>query len=516
MIMPMKMKVLLIEDNAEFADMMKQVLLRNSEASFDVECAKKLQEGVDVLESHDVDAILLDLTLPDSRGLDTYTQIHNKAPHTPIVILTGMDDETCALEAIRNGAQDYLVKGQVRFEVIPRVVRYSIERNRVNQASAPKPAVSKPIAMDSAVMNDKLKACGLYPWLLASFEDKASDLFLTIGEAPTLKVPQGFKKLGEQAVSAQQMSKIIETILNDEQMKEFVAGKEVDLSIELDQLSRFRVNVFKAKGGASLAFRPIPRVIPTLDSLGLPSVLRELTKLTKGMVLVTGPTGNGKSTTLAAFIDEINRRDERHIITIEDPIEYVIPHQKCLIHQREVELHTRSFADGLRSALREHPDIIMVGELRDLETISMAVRAAETGHFVLATLHSGTTTEAITRILDVFENGQKGQIQASLAQSLQAVVTQRLLKKMDGTGLVVATEVLIPNPAIRNIIRAGQLAQIKMYLEMGRKEGMRTMEHSVKELAEKGLIPLSAMEEFGPAVKIEPLKPVKKGLFQRK
>jgi twitching motility protein PilT len=489
-------KVLVVEDNPGFLRLVSDILVGSKKPFFEIQSAATLSQAAACLEqTPNIDAVLLDLTLPDSQGLDTFTRLHTQAPQLPFVILSGVDDESLALDAICQGAQDYLVKGQSEVTTLRRVIHYAIERNRLSKAHGNPPKASSDLPVSQNAVSASLEACGLLGCLKEAVAQKASDLFVSINESPTLKVDGGFKRLPQTAVTQERISEMIDVILSEAQKKLFSQGKEIDLALEAPGLSRFRVNVFKTSLGSALAFRPIPKTIPNIDELGLPPVLRELTKVTRGLILVTGPTGNGKSTTLAAFVDEINRRDEKHIITIEDPIEYVIAHQKSLVHQREVELHTRSFADGLKSALRENPDIIMVGELRDLESIGLAIRAAETGHLVLGTLHSGSTVQAITRILDVFESGLKGQIQTQLAQSLQGIITQKLLKRADGQGRIVATEVLIPTPAIRNLIRSGQLQQIKMYLEIGRKEGMHTLEQNIKELIAQGLVGPEALVE---------------------
>lgn len=496
-------RVLVVEDNPGYANLIQKILMTpGGDAACAVECVEKLSAALERLSKPNVDAVLLDLTLPDSQGLDTFVKVHEHAPDVPVVILTGMDDESFGLEAIRRGAQDYLVKGQAEVTVLLRVVRYAIERKQAEkappQAQEAGLKAEKTPAAEGGSLAERLKLCGLYPWLEEAVNVKASDLFLSIGEPPTLKVYGGFKRVMGEPVTPGQLSRIIDTILTGSQRELFNQGREIDTAFDVDQVSRFRVNVFRASAGAAIAFRPIPtKCIPTIDELGLPQILHDLTLLGRGLILITGPTGNGKSTTLAAFLDEINKRDEKHIITIEDPIEYVIRHQRSLVHQREVELHTRSFADGLRSALRENPDIIMIGELRDLESISLALRAADTGHLVLGTLHSSNTSQAITRIIDVFDTAQKAQVQTQLAQSLQAIVTQRLLKRIDGQGMIVATEVLIATPAVRNVIRANQMQQIKMYLEMGKREGMHTIDQDIKDLVDGGIVAPESITQMG-------------------
>ena len=289
---------------------------------------------------------------------------------------------------------------------------------------------------------------------------------------------------------------MIEALLPEHKQEAFREGREVDLGLEVEGLTRFRVNIFRERLGNAMAIRPFPRRIPSLEELGLPPVLDGLTQAHRGLLLVTGPAGSGKTTTLAAFVDTINRREERHIITLEDPIEYVIPNQRSLIHQREVGLHTQSFADGLRSALREHPDVIVVGELRDADSTAMAIQAAETGHLVIGTLHSGRAVQTITRIVDVLDAQVQNQIRIQLAQSLLAIVSQRLLKRQGGPGMVVATEVLVESLAVRNVIRQNRLQELQSYMEAGGYAGMHTLDHSIRALLDRGVVGPEAMREL--------------------
>lgn len=343
--------------------------------------------------------------------------------------------------------------------------------------------------------SERLRHSGLLPWLEQAVRQNASDLFLSVGKPPTLKVFGSFVRLAEAPLTAERLTRMTEALLPEQKLAQFRKGREADMGLEVEGLSRFRVNAFQEQSGLVIAFRPIPLRIPTLSELKLPPIVENLTHCPRGLILVTGPAGSGKTTTLAAFIDAINRREERHIITIEDPIEYVIPDRRSLIHQREVGFHTQSFADGLRSALRENPDVIVTGELRDLESISLAIRAAETGHLVLGTLHSGSATQSITRILDVFEAALQPQIRTQLSQSLQAIIAQRLLKRRDGPGMVVATEVLIATTAVRSVIQQNRLQELRSYLECGAGKGMHTLERSVQTLVNQGSVEAGALRE---------------------
>lgn len=344
---------------------------------------------------------------------------------------------------------------------------------------------------------NRLNECGLLPWLKEAVGLHASDLFLSDGEQPVLKIYGTFKRLIENAVTTEKLFKIISAILPPHKWKEYQDGQEVDLGLDVPGCSRFRLNIFRHQTGVTIAIRPIPYKILEMRELGLPPVFKDLARLKHGLILITGPAGSGKSTTLASFIDRINQQEERHIITIEDPVEYFIAHQRSLVHQREVGLHTASFSDGLKSALRENPDVIVIGELRDLESIALAIRAAETGHLVVGTLHSGTSVQAITRLLDVFDAGRQALIRVQLAQSLQAICSQRLYKKTDGSGMVVATEVLIATLAIRNIIRQQRIYEIRGYMETGMREQMHTFKQSIRELIDKNLVDASCVNESG-------------------
>lgn len=342
---------------------------------------------------------------------------------------------------------------------------------------------------------DQLKSIGVFSWLEEAVQSHACDLFLTIGEPPTTKVYGRFQKIGNVSLDHEQMARIVQVILSDKKREEFKVKGEIDLGLDVQGLSRFRINIFRQQNGVSMAIRPLPYDVPSLKSLNLPEVFKDFISLKQGLILITGPTGSGKTTTLAAFINAINQQEERHIITIEDPIEYIIPNQRSLIHQREVGLHTESFADGLRNALRENPDVIVVGELRDLESISLAIRAAETGHLVLGTLHSGTAVQTITRVLDVFDTARQPQIRIQLAQSLQAICSQRLIKKVDGQGMALVTEIMVATLALRNIIRQNRTQEIRGYMETGMREKMHTLKQSVEALIEEGQVSQDALDE---------------------
>jgi twitching motility protein PilT len=316
----------------------------------------------------------------------------------------------------------------------------------------------------------------------------ASDLHLTSGSAPYMRINGNMVKLNYRNVSAETSQSLIFEILNEAQKEIFAENLDLDLSYPLLGVGRFRVNVFMQRHGISAVFRLIPEHIKTLAELDLPEQLAGLCDASEGLILVTGPTGSGKSTTLASMIQTINERQQAHIITIEDPIEFVHENRRCLISQRELASHTKSFGTALRAALREDPDIILVGEMRDLETISLAITAAETGHLVFGTLHTNSAIKTIDRIIDVFPEGQQSQIRVMLSESLRGVVAQALLQRPDHQGRVPVVEVLANVPAVANLIREGKTHQISSVMQTGRSHGMITFEGAIHDLIQKGLI----------------------------
>jgi twitching motility protein PilT len=317
---------------------------------------------------------------------------------------------------------------------------------------------------------------------------QASDLHLTVGALPTLRVDGSLTAIEHtNPLSQQDVEELCFSLTSDEQKDILIANKEVDFSFALGEVARFRVNIYHQKGYLGAALRFIPANIRSMDDLGLPNVVRQFTNLPQGFVLVTGPTGNGKSTTLAAMINQINEDRAAHIITIEDPIEYVYPHRQSLITQRELHLDTHSWDIALRSVLREDPDVVLIGEMRDFETISAALTIAETGHLVFATLHTNSASQTIDRIIDVFPETQQSQVRAQLASSLEGVVSQRLIPSLGG-GRVVATEVLSMNSGIRSVIREGKTHQIDNLMTAGADVGMISLERSLANLIQAGKI----------------------------
>jgi twitching motility protein PilT len=315
----------------------------------------------------------------------------------------------------------------------------------------------------------------------------ASDVHLSSGEPPMIRLHSEMKRLDHPALSREKVHDMIYDIMNDGQRKSFEERLELDFSFDMGAIGRFRVNVFMQQRGEGVVFRTIPSKILSIEQLGLPPILKRMTDKEKGLILVTGPTGSGKSTTLAAMVDYLNDTFEGHIITIEDPIEFTHRSKKCLVNQRELGSHTYSFANALRAVLREDPDIILVGEMRDLDTIQLAITAAETGHLVFGTLHSPSAPGTVDRVIDVFPAEQQEQIRAQFADSIEAVVTQTLCKKKGG-GRVAALEILVATTAVRNLIREGKNHQIPSAMQVGQKDGMQTMDMSLVDLVNRGLI----------------------------
>ena len=323
--------------------------------------------------------------------------------------------------------------------------------------------------------------------LAFSVKHKASDLHLSAGVPPMIRVDGDVRKINLPALEHRQVHSLVYDIMNDHQRKELEENLEVDFSFEVPNLARFRVNAFHQNRGVAAVFRTIPSLVLSLDELGAPEIFRQISEYPRGLVLVTGPTGSGKSTTLAAMIDYINESYHHHILTIEDPIEFVHENKRCLINQREVHRDTLGFSNALRSALREDPDIVLVGEMRDLETIRLALPTAETGHLVFGTLHTSSAAKTIDRIIDVFPGAEKDMVRSMLSESLRAVISQTLLKRVGG-GRVAAHEIMIGIPAIRNLIREDKIAQMYSVIQTGMIHGMQTMDQCLKQLVNRGLV----------------------------
>ena len=324
--------------------------------------------------------------------------------------------------------------------------------------------------------------------LCIGVERNASDIHLTVGIPPTYRIDGALVSLVENKLTPEDTLYLVKQALDESRLNKLEEYGEIDFSYSIPTIGRFRVNAFKQRGSYAMVLRIIPLEIPLMDELGLPSILTDLSRLPRGLILVTGPTGSGKTTTLASIINKINTERRCHIITLEDPLEYLHKHKKSIVNQREVGSDTRNFANGLRGALREDPDVILVGEMRDLETISTAITAAETGHLVLSTLHTNGAAKTVERIIDVFPPFQQQQIRVQLASVIEAVISQQLLLKASGQGRIGAYEVMIATPAIRNLIREGKNHQIDTSIQTGGALGMHTMDTSLINLYKRGEI----------------------------
>ncbi|MEL3974395.1 type IV pilus twitching motility protein PilT [Rossellomorea oryzaecorticis] len=324
--------------------------------------------------------------------------------------------------------------------------------------------------------------------LRAAFELKASDIHLTVGSSPVFRIHGDLKRYGQDVLKPNDTEGMAKAVIPEALWDEFKERGELDLSYAIPGVSRFRVNAYHQRSCISIALRVVPTKIPTLEELNLPEVLTKIAEKPQGLVLVTGPTGSGKSTTLASMIQYMNQTMRKHIITLEDPIEYLYKHGSSIIDQREVGFDTKSFAYGLRSALRQDPDVILVGEMRDLETIHTAITAAETGHLVLGTLHTSSAVSTIERIIDVFPSVQQSQIRVQLASVLQGIIAQRLLPTADRKGRVAATEVLLNNSAVANLIRSEKIHQIPSVMQTSKAQGMELLQSTVKKYVDTGLI----------------------------
>jgi twitching motility protein PilT len=332
--------------------------------------------------------------------------------------------------------------------------------------------------------------------LKAGFELGASDIHLTVGVPPIMRINGELKKYGRDILNPEQTEMMAKSIIPENMWDKFKDKGELDFSYGIIGVSRFRVNAYLQRASTSLAIRVVPTVIPTIEELELPPVLKKISEKPQGLVLVTGPTGSGKSTTLASLIQYMNQTMRKHIITLEDPIEYLHKHGNSIIDQREVGFDTNNFANGLRAALRQDPDVILVGEMRDLETIQTALTAAETGHLVLGTLHTSSAPSTINRIIDVFPPSQQPQIRLQLATVLVAVISQRLFSRSDKKGRKAATEILVNNPAAANLIRSEKIHQIANIMQTSRAQGMHTLDSSIRELVQAGVITKESADPF--------------------
>lgn len=332
--------------------------------------------------------------------------------------------------------------------------------------------------------------------LQKAYETSASDIHLTVGTSPIFRIHGKLKKMGTMRLTAEEIEEMVSHILPEYKLEHYRNYGDVDFNYRYNDNARFRVNAYKQRNAPALALRMIPTIIPTIESLELPRVLYDIVERPQGLVLVTGPTGSGKSSTLAAMINHINETMNKHIITLEDPIEFIHSHKQSIVNQREIGTDVKDFETGLKAALRQDPDVILVGEMRDLETISIAITAAETGHLVFGTLHTMDAPTAINRIIDVFPPHQQSQIRTQLASVLEGVISQRLFVRKDNKGRIAATEILIGVPSVKNLIRSEKIEQIPNIMQTSRALGMHTMQHSIQELISRGKVSLEEVKPY--------------------
>jgi twitching motility protein PilT len=344
-------------------------------------------------------------------------------------------------------------------------------------------------------LNEGGALLSMIEFLKLAHERMASDIHITVNSPVMFRIHGELRQIDDQVLTPSATLELAKELLTTEQYETFLEKGDLDLSYGIPDVSRYRVNVYKQKGNVSLTIRLIPSKIPAMEALGLPPIAEEFAKKPQGLLLVTGPTGSGKSTTLAAILDYINRTRNDHIITLEDPIEFVHPHKSCIVNQREIGVDTETFSSGLRAALRQDPDVILVGEMRDLETISIAITAAETGHLVFGTLHTADAPQTIDRIIDVFPSEAQQQVRVQLANVMLGVMAQRLLPTTDGSGRVASIEVLVNTPAVANLIRSEKVHQIRSVMQTGKAQGMQTMEMSLRELLQQRKITVESAKE---------------------
>jgi twitching motility protein PilT len=486
------MNVLVVDDEPTIRRMSVRIL---EKAGHSCVAAASGTEAQVLLASHQIDVALLDVRMPGESGLDLARLIQRSYAHTSVIMVTGTADFTSVSEARLAGAVDYVVKPVEPAALVESVERAGLRSKRKGQRETPAPPVGTtppvattppPLAKGLAPITDEPTIDRLFHLL---FEAGASDLHLAANVRPLMRKDGEMMPLEPDAepLSASDVVRLVNPVIPGKNRDEFEAIHDTDFAYEIPGLSRFRGNVFMDRNGMAAVFRIVRNEITSADDLGLTPAMIQLCELRKGLVLVTGPTGSGKSTTLAAMIDYINRTRSEHIITIEDPIEFVHVNRKCLVNQRELHSHTVSFKGALRAALREDPDVILIGEMRDLETIAIALEAAETGHLVFGTLHTTTAASTVDRIIDQFPGDRQAQIRVMLSESLKGVIAQTLCRKTDG-GRVAAWEVLIVTSAISNIIRGGKTFQIPSMMQVGRGSGMQMLNDALIDLVRAGTV----------------------------
>jgi twitching motility protein PilT len=485
------MKILVVDDEPAI----QRIEVRWLEAAgYGCRGASTAREARELLTQEDFDVALLDVGLGDESGLTLARHIQNDYPQTVVIMVTGAADFTSVSDARLAGAMDYLVKPIDSEVLVEAVGRAAAMRARRGKPAGPKRVESRRMAHPPTAQVIPIVAArdGEPPidrLFRAMVANGASDLHLSAGAPPQIRKDGEMRPIERDAapLSTEDVVQLLSPIIPGKNRAQFEKRHDSDFAYELEGVGRFRANVFLDRKGMGAVFRRVPTSLMTIDDLGLGAQIRKLCALKKGLVLVTGPTGSGKSTTLAAMIDHINETRTDHIVTIEDPIEFVHNNKRCLVNQREVHTHTRSFKAALRAALREDPDVVLIGEMRDLETVRIALQTAETGHLVFGTLHTTTASSAIDRIIDQFPSSNQAQIRVMLAETLRGVIAQTLCRRVGG-GRVAAHEVLIVTPAVSNLIRSGKTHQIPTMMQVGRASGMVTLNDALSDLVREGLI----------------------------
>jgi twitching motility protein PilT len=453
--------------------------------------AASIDDARTALSTGPFDLALIDIRIGPESGLDLARLVNADFPAVGTLMVTGTADFTSVNDARRAGALDYLVKPVSHTELLAAITR-AAEVNRRRQGR-PAPELSIPAPQARPRKSDPAIDVATGPPIdrlfRAMIREGASDLHLSVGMPPLIRRDGQMRPLdaGAPVLSAEDVIQLLDPIVPGKNRHEFENRHDSDFAYEIEGVSRFRGNIFLDRRGMGAVFRTVPTRIVTAEELALSPAVLQLCSLRKGLVLVTGPTGSGKSTTLAALIDHINRTRADHIVTIEDPIEFVHANQRCLVNQREVHTHTRSFKDALRAALREDPDVVLIGEMRDLETVAIALETAETGHLVFGTLHTTSAVSTVDRIIDQFPADRQPQIRLMLADSLQAVIAQTLCRRVGG-GRVAAFELLFANTAISNLIREAKTFQIPSLMQVGRSAGMTSLNESLFELVRSGTV----------------------------
>ena len=457
--------------------------------------AETLTEALSMLEQHRVDVALLDVRMPTGSGVLLAHQIREHFPWTAVIMVSAITDFSTVTEAMRAGAVDYLAK-PLPAEALLKSVSHALRARRpapvvrdTQEPAAASPGPVTPLFTSSPSTAERRGDARIDALFRAMVALGASDLHLSVGIPPMVRKDGKMQPLDFTAdpLQATDIVQLLQEIVPGKNREEFEARHDSDFAYDLEGVARFRGNMFLDRRGMGAVFRVIPSKIMTAEDLGLSPHILQLCSLNKGLILVTGPTGSGKSTTLSALIDHINRTRDDHIITIEDPIEFVHPNQRCIVNQREVHTHTRSFKDALRAALREDPDVLLIGEMRDLETIAIAIETAETGHLVFGTLHTTTAASTVDRIIDQFPTDRQAQIRVMLSESLRGVIAQNLCRKIGG-GRAAALEVLIVNAAISNLIREGKTFQIPSMMQVGKAAGMVTLNEALMDLVRRGVV----------------------------